>query len=172
MTSLDNEEITTLFKLSPWEWLVQDPFGTNLLKTVQEGRIRVIEPVWKMLLSNKGLLAVLWEMYPHHPYLTEAHFDRRQFTPGTKVVAKPLLGREGANIQIVAPGYETATGGVYGDEGFVYQMFDPLPEFDGFRPCTSAWLAGDTAAGLGIRETAGLITDDGAAFVPHRIPES
>ncbi|MDT7632343.1 MAG: hypothetical protein QOI50_4273, partial [Pseudonocardiales bacterium] len=27
-------------------------------------------------------------------------------------------------------------------------------------------------AGLGIRETTGLVTDDGAAFVPHRIPES
>ena len=32
------------------------------------------------------------------------------------------------------------------------------------------WIVGDESAGLGIRETAGLITDDGAAFVPHRIP--
>ena len=28
-----------------------------------------------------------------------------------------------------------------------------------------------SAAGLGIRETTGLITDNGAAFVPHRIPD-
>ena len=70
----------------------------------------------------------------------------------------------------VAPGTEVATGGVYGDEGYVYQLFDPLPEFDGFRPALGAWIVGDEAAGLGIRETVGLVTDDGAAFVPHRIP--
>ena len=69
------------------------------------------------------------------------------------------------------PGYETETGGVYGEEGYVYQLFDPLPEFDGYRPALGAWIVGDTSAGLGIRETTGLITDNGAAFVPHRIPD-
>ena len=68
------------------------------------------------------------------------------------------------------PACEVATGGVYGEEGYVYQLFDPLPEFDGFRPALGAWIVGDEAAGLGIRETVGLVTDDGAAFVPHRIP--
>jgi len=50
-------------------------------------------------------------------------------------------------------------------------VIDPLPEFDGFRPALGAWIVGDESAGLGIRETTGLVTDDGAAFVPHRIPE-
>jgi glutathionylspermidine synthase len=59
---------------------------------------------------------------------------------------------------------------VYGEEGYVYQLFAPLPEFDGYRPALGAWIVGDTSAGLGIRETVGLVTDDGAAFVPHRIP--
>jgi glutathionylspermidine synthase len=89
----------------------------------------------------------------------------------TEYVRKPLLGREGANVDIVAPGSQVSTGGVYGEEGYVYQLFDPLPEFDGFRPALGAWIVGDGSAGLGIRETAGLVTDDGAAFVPHRIPE-
>jgi glutathionylspermidine synthase len=133
-----------------------------------------IEPLWKSVLSNKALLAVLWEMYPGHPNLLPAFLDN----PGilTEYVRKPRLGREGANISIVSPGSEVQTGGVYGDEGsgggWVYQLFDPLPEFDGFRPALGAWIVGDDAAGLGIRETTGLVTDDGAAFVPHRIPES
>ena len=59
---------------------------------------------------------------------------------------------------------------MYGEEGYVYQLFAPLPEFDGYRPALGAWIVGDTSAGLGIRETVGLVTDDGAAFVPHRIP--
>ena len=54
----------------------------------------------------------------------------------------------------------------------VLALFDPLPEFDGYRPALGAWVVGDASAGLGIRETVGLVTDDGAAFVPHRIPES
>jgi glutathionylspermidine synthase len=90
----------------------------------------------------------------------------------TEYVRKPLLGREGANVQIVAPGYETQTGGVYGREGYVYQLFDPLPEFGGYRPVLGAWIVDDSAAGMGIRESVGLVTDDGAAFVPHRIVES
>jgi glutathionylspermidine synthase len=35
-----------------------------------------------------------------------------------------------------------------------------------------AWIVGDDAAGMGIRETPGLITDDSSTFVPHRIPGS
>ncbi len=164
---LEEAPMGTVVKLYPWEWVVEEQFGKFAVQSLP-GTLWV-EPLWKMLLSNKALLAVLWEMYPGHPNLLPAFLDE----PGllTEYVRKPRLGREGANIQIVAPGYETQTGGVYGKEGFVYQLFDPLPEFDGYRPALGAWVVGDTAAGLGIRETVGLVTDDGAAFVPHRIVE-
>jgi len=158
----------TVFKLYPWEWMVEDQFGKYAVESLPE--TLWVEPLWKMLLSNKALLAVLWEMYPGHPNLLPAYLDQ----PGmlTEYVRKPKLGREGANIQIVAPGMQHETGGVYGQEGYVYQLFAPLPEFDGMRPVLGAWIVGDASAGLGIRETAGLVTDDGAAFVPHRIPQS
>jgi glutathionylspermidine synthase len=165
---VDLEEVpmAAVFKLYPWEWVLGDDFGKHVVRSLPE--TLWVEPLWKALLSNKALLAVLWELYPGNPNLLPAYLD----DPGllTEYVRKPRLGREGANISIVAPGSETATGGVYGEEGFVYQLFDPLPEFDGFRPALGAWIVGDTAAGLGIRETVGLVTDDGAAFVPHRIP--
>jgi glutathionylspermidine synthase len=158
--------IAALLKLYPWEWILSDDFGKHALRSLPE--MLWIEPLWKTLLSNKALLAVLWEMFPGHPNLLPAFLDE----PGilTEYVRKPRLGREGANISIVSPGSEVQTGGVYGEEGFVYQLFAPLPEFDGFRPALGAWIVGDEAAGLGIRETTGLVTDDGAAFVPHRIP--
>jgi glutathionylspermidine synthase len=157
--------ISTVAKLYPWEWIVADDFGKHAVQTLP--KTLWVEPLWKMLLSNKALLAVLWEMHPGHPNLLPAFLDQ----PGmlTEYVRKPKLGREGANIQIHAPGHEVSTGGVYGDEGYVYQLFDPLPEFGGYRPALGAWVVADEAAGLGIRETAGLVTDDGAAFVPHRI---
>jgi glutathionylspermidine synthase len=164
---VDLEEVTMscVCKLYPWEWLVDDPFGKHAVQTLP-GTLW-IEPLWKMLLSNKALLAVLWEMYPDHPNLLPAFLDNPGFL--TEYVRKPRLGREGANIRIVGPGMEHETGGSYGEEGYVYQLFHPLPEFDGMRPALGAWIVGDQSAGLGIRETVGLVTDDGAAFVPHRI---
>ncbi|GAA2989518.1 glutathionylspermidine synthase family protein [Actinokineospora diospyrosa] len=164
---LAESTMATVCKLYPWEWVTGEDFGKRVVESLPQ--TLWVEPLWKMLLSNKAILAVLWEMYPGHPNLLPAFLDE----PGllTEYVRKPKLGREGANVQIVATGYETQTGGVYGAEGFVYQAFDPLPEFDGYRPALGAWIIGDHAAGLGIRETAGLVTDDGAAFVPHRIPQ-
>ncbi|MFC9963705.1 glutathionylspermidine synthase family protein [Nocardia ignorata] len=157
--------IESIFKLYPWEWILDDDFGKRVVASIPQ--TAWIEPLWTTLLSNKALLAILWEMYPGHPNLLPAYLDDPHEL--TEYIRKPKLGREGANMTIVGPGMETATGGVYGAEGFVYQLLDPLPEFDGMRPVLGAWVVGDNAAGLGIRETAGLITDDGAAFVPHRI---
>jgi glutathionylspermidine synthase len=62
-------------------------------------------------------------MYPGHPNLLPAYLDDPHEL--TEYVRKPKLGREGGNITIVGPGIETTTGGVYGEEGYVYQLFDP-----------------------------------------------
>ncbi|HEX7662276.1 MAG TPA: glutathionylspermidine synthase family protein [Pseudonocardiaceae bacterium] len=161
---LENEPIGTIAKLYPWEWLVGDRFGQRAIDALPD--TLWIEPLWKSLLSNKALLAVLWEMHPGHPNLLPTYLDQ----PGmlTEYVRKPKLGRDGANIEIVAPGYETHTGGVYGREGQVCQLFDPLPEFDGRRPVIGVWMVGDHAAGLGIQES-GLVTDENSVFVPHRV---
>lgn len=164
---LEESPIHAVFKLYPWEWVLDDEFGKHVVSSLPQ--TAWIEPLWKTLLSNKAILGILWEMYPGHPNLLPAYIDDPHEL--TEYVRKPKLGREGANISVVGAGVQTATGGVYGEEGYVYQLVDPLPEFDDMRPALGAWIVGDTAAGLGIRETAGLITDDGAAFVPHRIPQ-
>ncbi|MFC3961171.1 glutathionylspermidine synthase family protein [Nocardia jiangsuensis] len=163
---LAEDPIQAIFKLYPWEWVLDDDFGKRVVASLPQ--TMWIEPLWKTLLSNKAILAVLWEMYPGHPNLLPAYLD--QPNELTEYIRKPKLGREGANMTIVGAGMETATGGMYGEEGFVYQLLDPLPQFDDMRPVLGAWIVGDSSAGLGIRETAGLITDDGSAFVPHRIP--
>lgn len=164
---LEEAPMSSVFKLYPWEWMLDDDFGRRAIE--QLPATMWVEPLWKTLLSNKAILAVLWEMYPGHPNLLPAYVDDPHEL--TDYVRKPKLGREGANITIVGAGYETETGGVYGEEGYVYQLLDPLPQFDDMRPALGAWMVGDESAGLGIRETSGLVTDNGAAFVPHRIPQ-
>jgi glutathionylspermidine synthase len=100
--------------------------------------------------------------------------NRRELAT-TGYVRKALLGREGSGVRIVTPGGEISVppadgAPVYGDEGHCYQAFDPLPSFDGNRPVLGAWVVDGEPAGLGIRETTGLITDAGARFLPHVIP--
>ena len=53
-----------------------------------------------MVLSNKAILPVLWEMFPDHPNLLAASFEPGRFA--TDYVKKPLYSREGANVSISA----------------------------------------------------------------------
>ncbi|MER7503510.1 glutathionylspermidine synthase family protein [Nonomuraea pusilla] len=161
---LDERMIRSAFKLYPWEWMLADDFGRQAVR-----HSTWIEPLWKALLSNKALLAVLWELYPGHPNLLPAYLDGPRDL--TSYIAKPLLGREGASMRVVTPGGVESTPGSYGREGCVHQGFEALPSFEGQRPVLGAWVVGDAAAGLGIRETSGLITDDTSSFVPHRIEQ-
>ncbi|MFE9570061.1 glutathionylspermidine synthase family protein [Streptomyces sp. NPDC006692] len=163
--------IRACFKLYPWEWLTSDAFGPQVLETLDNGggtgTTCWIEPAWKMLLSNKALLAVLWELYPGHPNLLPAYLDgARDLGLGRGYVAKPLLGREGAGVTVHPPG---STPPPRPEEPCCYQELAPLPDFDGNRVVLGAWVVDNEAAGLGIRESAGLITDEYARFVPHVI---
>ena len=145
--------------------MVREEFGEYL----DASRTIWIEPSWKMLLSNKGILPVLWEMYPGHPNLLEARFG----SPGgmQSWVRKPLLGREGANITLHSPGAEVETEGEYGEEGFVYQATASLALFQEKFATLGSWVIGQgdgaTAAGIGIRESESPIITNTSHFVPH-----
>lgn len=159
----DTEErpIDTLFKLYPWEWLVREPFGRHLL-----GRTtRVIEPAWKMVLSNKAILPVLWEMFPGHPNLLPAYFEPGRFA--TDFVKKPIYSREGANVSITSGGRTLEEPGEYGDEGFIWQAYHELPRFGDNHTVIGSWIVGEEPAGIGIREDVSPITKNTSRFLPH-----
>ena len=158
---LDDIEISVLAKLYPWEWLVADAFGTHML----EAPIQVIEPAWKMLLSNKGLLPILWELFPGHPNLVAASFERARIAGDW--VEKPLLSREGANVAIHRGDTTLAAPGDYGGEGRIYQSYVPIPRFGDDYLTVGAWVIGETPAGIGLREDASEITRNTSRFVPH-----
>ncbi len=160
-----NVPIQALFKLYPWEWLAAEQFGPALAAALAAGALQVIEPPWKMLLSNKALLVVLWELYPDHPNLLPAYFDP---TPlGTRYVRKPKLAREGANVQWVDGTVQEATDGEYGAEGWVYQALAPLPRFGLDHTLVGSWVIDGQPAGIGLREDRSRITRNTSRFVPH-----
>ena len=98
---LDDRPIGLSFKLYPWEWMFHDDFGKNIAKAPT----RWIEPPWKAILSNKGVLPLLWEMFRGHPNLLPAFFedDPEAAQLGRSFVRKPLYSREGANALWSAP---------------------------------------------------------------------
>lgn len=164
----DGLGIDDIFMLYPWEWMLNDGFEENIVAT--NGLIHWIEPAWKMILSNKGILPILWDLFQDHPNLLPAY--REEYLITGDYVSKPLLSREGHNIKIHSAFAEEAeTGGDYGEEGFIYQEYAPLPVYDGFQPVVGSWVIGGEAAGMGIREANGPITGNLSRFVPHLIED-
>ncbi len=166
------DPIRSLFKLYPWETLLEEEFAPQCLRTYRE--MRWMEPIWKLLLSNKGILPVLWELYPGHEFLLEAHFvhDETQ-GPAPGWVRKPLHSREGANITLVTPdGSRFATPGPYTDRLHIDQRLASAVHFadehGGQRwPVCGLWMVDQVCCGLGIREDGGPITGNLSSFVPH-----
>ena len=159
---LDNVRIERCFKLYPWEWLWREPFAVHL----PPEPVEFLEPGWKMLLSNKGLLPVLWELFPGHPNLLPAYDTPER--AGASYVSKPKLSREGANLAWVEGGVLLEeTPGRYGAEGRVYQALASVPDFDGNHPVCGVWIVDHEPAGMGIREDRGRITGNLSRFVPH-----
>jgi glutathionylspermidine synthase len=165
---LDECPIELAFKLYPWEWMFQDAFGARLA----QAPTRWIEPPWKAILSNKGILPLLWEMFPNHPNLLPAYFeaDPRAASLGTSFVRKPLLSREGANVALVSAGTTLVEQeGPYGAEGYVRQALAPLPSFSSLYPVLGSWLVDHTPCGLSIREDESPVTGNTSRFLPHAI---
>jgi glutathionylspermidine synthase len=172
----------SVFKLYPWEWLLNDAFGEHAIATMDSteqkpvaGKVQWIEPIWKMLWSNKALLAVLWELNPNHELLLPAYLDGPRKMQN--YVRKPLVGREGAGVTVFRnwaeetaavganaahPNDAQAAGGNY-----VYQDMARMAQADGRTAVFGSWLIDGEPAGMGIRESDGLVTNNFSRFVPH-----
>ena len=163
---MENNRILNIFKLYPWEWLIDEEFGKNIL--IEKYDTIWFEPAWKSILSNKGILPILWELFPNHPNLLPAYFKDPHGL--LDYVEKPIYSREGANVTIYRNGIkESSVGGDYGKEGYIYQKLYNLPNFDGNYPIIGSWVIGGESAGMGIRESKTEITDNLSRFVPHII---
>jgi glutathionylspermidine synthase len=178
----DPQRIHVIFKLYPWEWMCEERFARQCFRDIGDPRrdgTVWIEPPYKMLWSNKGLLPVLWRLFGDDParrdLLLPAYFEAERPPWLTSYVRKPLLGREGANVTVVVDGKVVlTTPGPYGAGPFVCQQYSPLPGFPDehgvpWHPVLGVWLVDGEPAGLGIRESAGLVTDNLSHFVPHTI---
>lgn len=185
-----NREMKYWFKLYPWEWMMDDQFGQYL----SQKSSGIVEPIWKTILSNKGMLPLLYEMFPDHPNILPASFEnnlptsdmdwfnfesratvqeleaygRGEINIGDFVV-KPMLSREGANIDLIQNGklVKKTSGDYTGPR--IYQKRAELYQKDGAYAVIGSWIVGDEAAGMIIRDHNQEIVQDTSKVVPHWI---
>lgn len=163
---VEGEVIQSIFKLYPWEWMVREEFANHIINDSLEAQW--IEPSWKMLLSNKAILPILWELFPNHPLLLASYFDKPDHLK--HFVKKPILSREGANVEMY---YDKqmihSTDGEYGGEGFIYQELAVLHKEDSGFSIIGSWIIGQESCGISFRESDMPITTDKSRFIPHII---
>lgn len=163
-----SQPILQLFKLYPWEWMWTDAFS----RSPSMRHTRFLEPPWKAVLSNKGMLPFLWEMALGHPNLLPAYFsdDPARERLGNRYAAKPLYSREGNNVTLVdGSRIIDQSDGPYAAQKHIWQALAPMPVYDGNTPVIGSWIIDGHACGIGIREDRSLITKDTSRFIPHVI---
>ncbi len=171
--------LRAIFKLYPWEFMLHEGFAAQAAARPA----LFVEPAWKLMLQSKGLLAVLWEMFPDHPNLLPASLEEGG-VEGPRV-RKPMFSREGANVAVthaLGPYSLTLeTGGGYGHEGHVWQSWAPLARHGDDHAVIGSWITsgqprfadlprhamGGDPCGMAIREHAGLVTGNLSRIVPH-----
>lgn len=159
----DGSQLKNIFKLYPYECMFEDEFGKYLEPNKEE--CYWIEPAWKSIISNKMFCKFLYDLFPKSEYVLPCSYGK----PITEnYVKKPIFSREGANVEIFVGGNSIAkTEGSYGQEGYIYQDYFRIPDINGNYPIIGSWLIGGEAAGMGIRESSTLITDNMSRFCPH-----
>ncbi len=160
------DRVRRCFKLYPWEWMV-DESPDGCLADVQW-----VEPLWKLLMSNKAILKLLYDLFPDSPYVLPCYLSRPEHGVFCK---KPVFSREGHNVSILdIRNWEEhvllpETEGDYNKGAYIYQQYVEPVAYSGHYPVIGSWIVGGEPAGIGIRENRTEVTDNLSEFVPHVI---
>ena len=167
--SYDSDDINYefWFKLYPWEDIAVDEpeLATTLTNIVQNQKAIILNPAYTLLFQSKGMMAILYELFPDSPYLLKTSFEPLE---GVKQVEKPVFGREGANTKIIDTDGEivSQTGGPYENYKKVYQEYVEFPQdVHGVKYQAGVFFAYE-ACGLSFRK-GGNILDNMSKFVGH-----
>lgn len=157
------------FKLIPWEDIAFEESDLAMLVSdiIKNQKAIIFNPAYTLLFQSKGLLKILWDLYPNHPLLLESSFEplTRQ-----KQVKKPVFGREGGNVSILdenASELESVDGN-YANHKMLYQAYTELATDDNGDSYQAGVFYAYEACGLGFRK-GGKILDNMSKFVGHLV---
>jgi len=165
--SKDNELFEFWFKLIPWEDIAIDEgeLAVTLTEIIANKKAIICNPAYTLLFQSKGIMKILWDLYPNHPLLLETSFEPLE---NTKQVEKMCFGREGANMAIVNEdnSLEVKTDGPYENFKPIYQEFVEFPKDENGDYYQAGVFYAYEACGLGFRK-GGVIFDNMSKYVGH-----
>jgi glutathionylspermidine synthase len=165
--SKDNELFEFWFKLIPWEDIAIDEgeLAVTLTEIIANKKAIICNPAYTLLFQSKGIMKILWDLYPNHPLLLETSFEPLE---NTKQVEKMCFGREGANMAIVNEdnSLELKTDGPYENFKPIYQEFVEFPKDENGDHYQAGVFYAYEACGLGFRK-GGIILDNMSKYVGH-----
>ena len=165
--SYQDESYELWFKLIPWEDIALEESDLAMLLTniIKNQKAIIFNPAYTLLFQSKGLLKILWDLYPNHPMLLESSFEPLE---GQKQVKKPIFGREGGNVSILdenASELESVDGD-YANHKMLYQAYTELAIDTQANSYQAGVFYAYEACGLGFRK-GGKILDNMSKFVGH-----
>ncbi|KAL4455315.1 hypothetical protein ABPG74_012467 [Tetrahymena malaccensis] len=174
--NLDNFNSSIILKQYPFEWLASQSthkFFVNPQFYNNNSQI-MIEPPWKIIMSNKAMSVLLYSMFPENPHLAKASLEPiRHGCMGIPQVSKQKNGREGDSI-IFSQSFDDF--GMFIQNS--YQQYLQKPIFQEFvdsyqhqsRYITlSCWVIQGKPCGIVIREDLNPIIGAGSSVVPYYI---
>ncbi|MBP2699971.1 bifunctional glutathionylspermidine amidase/synthase [Photobacterium lucens] len=147
----DNRLIHCVWKTWAWETAIEQvrevscaeyaavPIHTGypdtkvrLIDVLLRPEIKVFEPLWTVIPSNKAILPVLWSLFPHHHYLLDTDFNVTNELRQSGYAIKPIAGRCGSNIDLVNHNQALLdkTDGNFSDQKNIYQQLWCLPNVE------------------------------------------
>jgi glutathionylspermidine synthase len=157
------------FKLIPWEFIAWDePQLCKIITDIcMDEKAVVLNPAYTMLFQSKGILKILWDIFPNHPLLLET---KSSPLSGKNCIEKVMFGREGANVRVISSTNQTVTfsGGEYAEQKKIYQEFIDFPMDDRGNYYQAGVFYVGESCGLGFRK-GGKILDNTAQFCGHLI---
>jgi len=136
--------------------------------------VMVYEPLWTLVPSNKAILPILWELFPHHPCLLESSFSLTPELRRRGYVEKPIVGRCGSNIRIFDDKASVVeeTSGAFADRSAIFQQRFPLPRIGEYYVQASTFTAGGLWAGSCVRvDRSRIITEASDNLTLRIVPD-
>lgn len=133
----------------------------SLSDVLLNDKIMVFEPLWTLIPSNKAILPILCSLFPNHPYLLNTSFELTDELIASGYVAKPIVGRCGANIKIIDEHNQLLAekSGSFEDREQIYQALFPLPLINHLYVQVCTFTANGNYAGSGVRVDRSMIID-------------
>ena len=164
-----NQDYEYWFKLFPWEdiSIEEGELALTLQKIMESQSAIILNPAYTLLFQSKGMLKILYDLFPDSPYLLETSYEP---LTGKAYVEKKVFGREGANVKFFSAegSVETETDGEYGHYKSVYQEAVEFPQDHEGNYYQAGVFFAYEACGLGYRR-GGKILDNMSKFVGHVI---